>query len=82
MGKPGILMHRAYLWITTAILEAGTDLALLFVPSVPLALLLGVAQAAPEALFVGRVTGAALFAIGVACGLRGATGAARRGLGC
>ena len=42
----------------------------MFFPSVPTALLLGVEAAAPETLFVGRVTGAALLAIGVACGVR------------
>jgi hypothetical protein len=62
-------MHRALLWIVTAVLEAGTGLALLIVPSVPLALLLGLTQAAPEAIFVSRVAGAALLAIGIACWL-------------
>jgi hypothetical protein len=59
-------MHRAWLLIVTAVIEVGTGLALLVVPSVPFALLLGVSAAAPEALLVGRVTGAALLAIGVA----------------
>jgi hypothetical protein len=60
-------IHRANLFIVTAVLEVGTGLLLLFVPAVPLALLLGVGQAAPEALLVTRVAGAALLAIGVAC---------------
>jgi hypothetical protein len=55
--------------ILTAFLEGGTGVSLLVLPSVPLALLLGVCVAAPEALLVGRVTGAALLAIGVACWL-------------
>jgi hypothetical protein len=59
-------MHRAHLFLVTAILEMGTGLLLLFVPAVPLALLLGVGEAAAEALLVARVAGAALLAIGVA----------------
>jgi Kef-type K+ transport system membrane component KefB len=58
---------RRYLLIATAIGEAGTGLALLFVPALVFALLLGVSSAGPEALFVGRIAGAALLAIGVAC---------------
>jgi hypothetical protein len=61
-----LLMHRAWLLIGTAFIEVGTGLALLVVPSVPLALLLGVSVAVPEALLVGRVAGAALLALGVA----------------
>jgi hypothetical protein len=38
-------------------------------PSIPLALLLGVDQASPEAAFFGRIAGAALLALGVACWL-------------
>ena len=59
-------MHRAYLFLITGIVEVGTGVALLFLPSVPLGLLLGVREAAPEVLFVGRVAGAALLALGVA----------------
>jgi hypothetical protein len=59
-------MKPRLLLLVTAFIEVGTGLLLLFLPSVPLALLLGVAQAAPEALLVGRVAGAALLAIGVA----------------
>jgi hypothetical protein len=54
------------LFSVTAAAEAGTGLALLFLPAVPIALLLGVEQAAPEALLVGRVAGAGLLALGVA----------------
>jgi hypothetical protein len=56
-------MKRAYLLIVTAVGEGGTGLLLLVVPSVPLALLLGVERAAPETLFVARIAGAALLAI-------------------
>jgi hypothetical protein len=59
-------MHRAYLLLVTSILEGGTGVVLLFLPSIPLMLLLGVREGAPEALFVGRVAGAALLALGVA----------------
>jgi hypothetical protein len=62
-------MRRAYVMIVTAVVECGTALSLLVFPSVPLALVLGVEQAAPETVFVARLTGAALLAIGVACWL-------------
>ena len=61
-------MRPAFL-IVTAFVEVGTGLLLLIVPAVPLSLLLGVTEAVPETLFVGRVAGAALLAIGVACWL-------------
>jgi hypothetical protein len=60
-------MHRVYLLIVTAFVEVGTGLSLLVVPAVPVALLLGVSAAAPEVLFVCRIAGAALLALGVAC---------------
>jgi hypothetical protein len=74
--------NRAYLLGVTAFIEVGTGLFLLVLPSVPLALLLGVSAGVPEALLVGRVAGAALLAIGVSSGLaRGDTpGPALRGL--
>jgi hypothetical protein len=62
-------MQRAYLLLVTAFIEVGTGLALLVLPAVPFALLLGISVAAPEALLVGRVAGAALLAIGVSCWL-------------
>jgi hypothetical protein len=75
-------MHRAALLIVTAFLEVGTGLLLLSVPAVPLALLLGVGQAAPETLLIARVAGAALLAIGVTSwsARQGEHGAARLGL--
>ena len=60
-------MQRAYLLIATAIIEAGTGLLLLVLPSAPIAMLLGIGSAAPETLLVGRVAGAALLALGIAC---------------
>ena len=63
-------MHASRtLFITTALLEAGTGLVLLSGPALAIGLLLGVVEAAPEALFVARLAGAALLAIGVACWL-------------
>ena len=59
-------MHRANLLIVTALLEVGTALPLLVVPALPLAFLLGVREAAPEALLISRVAGASLLAIGTA----------------
>jgi hypothetical protein len=58
-------MHRTWLLIVTTFVEVGAGLFLLLLPSIPLALLLGVSSAAPESLIIARVAGAALFAIGV-----------------
>jgi hypothetical protein len=55
--------------IVTALVEIGAGLALLVVPSIPFELLLGVSPVAAETLLVGRITGAALLALGVASGL-------------
>lgn len=57
------------LLIVTALVEAATGLALLLSPSLPVSLLLGSSLDAPAALTVGRVAGAALLALGVACWL-------------
>jgi hypothetical protein len=57
--------RRLFLLIT-AILEAATGLCLLFVPAVLFAVLLGLDHATIEAIFVGRLAGAALLAIGIA----------------
>jgi hypothetical protein len=67
-------MHRAHLLIVSAILEVGAGLALLVLPAVPLALLLGGNLPAPETLLAGRVAGAALLALGVAGWLARADG--------
>jgi hypothetical protein len=61
-------MHHGRLLIVTAIIETGAGIGLLVVPKFVLALLLGISAAA-ETVFVGRVAGAALLAIGVACWL-------------
>jgi hypothetical protein len=56
-----------YFLIITAWGEAGTGLLALVSPSLLLALLLGVDQSSPEAIFCGRIAGAALLALGSAC---------------
>jgi hypothetical protein len=57
------------LFIATALIEVGTGLSLVCLPALVIWLLLGVAEPSPEALVVGRVGGAGLLAIGVACWL-------------
>ncbi|QKC83449.1 hypothetical protein [Mesorhizobium sp. NZP2077] len=57
---------RKLFLVVVAAVEAATGLGLLLRPSVGFALLLGLEGAAVEAIFVGRVAGAALVAIGVA----------------
>ena len=57
------------LFIATALIEVGAGLSLLSVPALAIWLLLGVREPSPETLVVGRVGGAALLAIGVACWL-------------
>ena len=69
------------LLILTALIEAATGLALLAVPAVVVRLLLG-AEISGASIPLGRVAGAALLALGVACWLaRGDTqNLAARGL--
>jgi len=55
------------LLIVTGAIEAATGLALFGLPSLAVSLLLGGSLEAPAALVLARVTGAALFALGVAC---------------
>jgi hypothetical protein len=57
------------LYTVMAVMELGAGLALLCCPSVTAALLLGAPLEAPAALTVGRVGGAGLLALGVACWL-------------
>jgi hypothetical protein len=64
-----LLMQQTYLLIVTAFAEVGISLLLLVSPSVPLALLFGVAEASAEVTTVARIAGAALLALGVACWL-------------
>ncbi|HEX3151939.1 MAG TPA: hypothetical protein VHR66_27955 [Gemmataceae bacterium] len=69
-------MRRKYLLVVTAFGEAATGLLLLFLPSVVFELLLHPSSIEPAGLFVGRIAGAALIAIGVASWL------ARKDRGC
>jgi hypothetical protein len=55
------------LFVMTALIEVGTGLSLVCLPALVIWLLLGVTEPSPEALIVGRVGGAGLLAIGVAC---------------
>ena len=55
------------LHIVTALIEAGAGVALVAVPSFAVQLLLGSPLDAPAAVILGRVAGAALFTLGVAC---------------
>jgi hypothetical protein len=64
--KRSAASNRTLLLLVTAFVEAGTGLGLLVLPAIVFALLLGLEQSAVEALFVGRIAGAALLAIGVA----------------
>ena len=70
------------LYAVSAVIELGAGLALLVFPSAMVNLLLGSPLDALAAIALGRLTGAALLALGVACWLaRGDTlGCAARGL--
>jgi hypothetical protein len=57
------------LLIVTAVLETGTGLALLIAPALPVWLLFGAALDTPTATEVGRIAGAALLSLGIACWL-------------
>jgi hypothetical protein len=59
-------MRLKELLLVTAVVEVVTGLALLGLPAIVLAALLGIQPASVETLFVGRIAGAALLAIGVA----------------
>jgi hypothetical protein len=55
--------------MVSAVIELGAGLALLAFPSAVVKLLLGSPLDAPAAIALGRLTGAALLALGVACWL-------------
>jgi hypothetical protein len=58
-----------HLHIVTAMIEAAAGVALMGFPSVVVKLLLGVPLDAPATVVLGRLTGAALIALGVTCWL-------------
>lgn len=53
----------------TALVEVATGLALLIIPSVTASLLLGTTLAEPGGILVGRIGGAALISLAIACWL-------------
>src|SRR5271157_6535718 len=63
------MLSQRNLFITTALIEVGAGLSLLCLPTLVIWLLLAVGEPSPEALVVGRIGGAGLLAIGVACWL-------------
>jgi hypothetical protein len=62
-------MNIKSLLIVTALVEVGAGIAFLGAPSLAVELLLGAGLSSPQALVLGRVTGAALIALGVTCWL-------------
>jgi len=60
---------RRKLLISTALLEVVAGVSLVCLPALAIRLLFGVGAPSPEALAVGRLGGAGLLAIGVACWL-------------
>lgn len=69
------------LLLVTALLEVGAGCALLAVPAHAVALLVGGTFDTLTALTAGRITGAALLALGVACWLARDDGASRAAAG-
>ena len=72
-------MGARALLIVTAVLEMATGVGLLLSPLLVVQLLLGASLGEPAALIIGRMTGAALLALGVACWLAREDGASRAG---
>jgi hypothetical protein len=58
--------NRKLFLLVTAFVEAATGLCLLFLPAILFAVLFGLREATVDAIFVGRIAGAALLAIGIA----------------
>ena len=67
MQKDAPVRTRETLFAATAFIEVGGGLSLVGLPALGIWLLLGVRGPSPEALIVGRVCGAAMLAIGIAC---------------
>jgi hypothetical protein len=66
--------------MVTAFVETPIGVMLLVSPALVVAFLLGVSLDAPAALIVGRIGGAALLSLSVACWLARDDGPSRRGL--
>lgn len=62
-------MPMKTLCTASAVIEAGAGVALMAFPSVVVKLLLGSPLEAPVAVMTGRLTGAALFTLGIGCWL-------------
>ena len=73
-------MNIKSLLTVTALIEGATGVALLVVPSVIVELLLGAGLSSPQSFVLGRIAGAALVSIGVACWLARKTDAVVTGL--
>jgi quinol-cytochrome oxidoreductase complex cytochrome b subunit len=58
--------NKTLFLIVTAFVETAAGICLLFLPAVVFAALLGLVDATEEAIFIGRLAGAALLALGVA----------------
>ena len=78
---PSWLQSMKHLLVVTAVIEAGAGVALLCCPSAAAALLLGSGLATPSAVTLGRVAGAALLTLGVACWLARRDGRSRAATG-
>jgi hypothetical protein len=65
------MRSQRMLFIATALLEVGAGLSVVGLPALAIWLFLGVAEPSPVALFVGRLGGAGLLALGVVCWLAG-----------
>jgi hypothetical protein len=61
-----LVLSKRRLLVTTALIEGSAGLAVLLVPGIALRILLGGTGSSLEALFLGRLLGAALLAIGLA----------------
>jgi hypothetical protein len=69
------------LFVVTAAIETGAGLALIVWPSAAVVFLLGASLDTPAGLTVGRIAGAALLALGVACWLARREGEGRAAAG-
>jgi hypothetical protein len=69
------------LLVVTAVIEVGAGVALLCCPAAAVSLLLGTGLDGSAPLTVGRVAGAALLALGIACWLARRDGRSRAAIG-